>query len=315
MSVATVGLKALFGEHSLGLGCMGLSGLFGRVAPEAARGTIHRALEVGIRHFDTAELYGPFVNEEIVADALRGRQEEIVVATKVGYRFEGKKRVGLDGRPESLRIAVEGCLRRLQRECIDLLYLHRQDPAVPFEDSIAALGRLVSEGKARGIGLSAVDADTVARASRVASIAVVQNEYSLLCRDADKGLLPTLEGAGIGFVAYSPLARGMLSAGARTAAYLPEGDYRRSDIRFDPEPFARVQRHMAQVKEIATGRQISVEVVAIAWLLNRGLVAIPGCRTSDQVETIFRATQIRLRPEEMQVLDALSTQGSAGWEN
>lgn len=299
-------MDALFGQTRLGLGCMGLSGLFGPVERGHAIATVHHAIELGIRHFDTAELYGPFVNETILAEALHRRQDNVTVATKVGYRFEEGKRVGLDGRPENLRGAVEGCLRRLKRETIDLLYLHRQDPGVPIEESIGALSKLVSEGKAISLGLSAVDERSVARASRISPIAAVQNEYSLLSRDIETHLLPALNKEGVVCIAYSPLARGLISDGARDTTKLVKGDYRQFDMRFEPDRFDTFQRSLSGMQQIANSRQMPLEAVAIAWLLQQGVAVLPGCRTPVQLDSVLCALQIQLCPGEMQILEHLS---------
>jgi len=300
----------LFGEARLGLGCMALSGLFGHVDRRSAIRTIHHALELGVRHFDTAELYGPYVNEEVLAEALASSVGRAVVATKVGYRLIDGKIAGLDSRPDSLRLAVEGSLRRLRRDRIDLVYQHRQDPAVPVEEAIGALARLQAEGKIGGIGLSAIDRVTLARAGAVATIAAVQNEYSLLHREPECALLGAVADSATAFVAYSPLARGLLSGTARSWPQQASDDYRRSDERFAPDRLAAITDAAAVLHDIAANRQVAVPVVALSWLLgrSRNLAVIPGCRSVAQVTLAIEAVSFELSAEECKRLEALIRQ-------
>ncbi|MDR3529924.1 MAG: aldo/keto reductase [Rhodopila sp.] len=291
----------------LGLGCMALTGLFGHVHRRSAIRTIHHALEIGVRHFDTAELYGPYVNEEILAEALASQLDRPVVATKVGYKLVEGKIVGLDSRPASLRAAVEGSLRRLRRDRIDLVYQHRQDPAVPVEEAIGELARLQAEGKIGGIGLSAIDSATFARAKVVTAIAAVQNEYSLLHREPECNLLATMTGSQTTFVAYSPLARGLLAGTARSWPQQAPGDYRRSDERFAPDRLVAITDAAAVLHAIAANRQVAASVVALSWLLNRSrnVAVIPGCKSPAQVSLAKEAVQFELSAEERVRLEAM----------
>ncbi len=302
----------LFGESRLGLGCMALSGLFGHVERKEAIRTIHRAIELGIRHFDTAELYGPYIGEEILGEALGARPEKAIVATKVGYKiFDGKK-VGLDSRPMSLRLAVEGSLRRLRRDRIDLVYQHRQDPAVPIEDAIGTLAKLRSEGKIGKVGLSAIDGATLARASAIVKIAAVQNEYSLLHRESAKEILGEIESSSTAFVAYSPLARGLLSETARVWTEQASDDYRRQDVRFSPERLAVIRAATKSLHKIAAERQVAVPIIALSWLLSKSpnLAILPGCKSLAQVSVVVEATKFSLHANEIDLLDGLAVEGS-----
>lgn len=297
----------LFGEGRLGLGCMGLSGLFGQVDGRTAVRTIHRALELGVQHFDTAELYGPYVNEELLAKALATWRGKLVVATKVGYKLIDGKIAGLDSRPEALRHAVEGSLRRLRRDRIDLVYQHRQDPAVPVEDAVGALARLQSEGKIIRIGLSAVDGKTLARAAAICPISAVQNQYSLIHRDKAEELLAFATASSTAFVAFSPLARGLLSGTTRSWPRLNSGDYRLSDERFAPERHDAIMDASAALNDIAAHRQVAAPAVALSWLLSRSsnLAVIPGCKSPTQVDMAIQALQLTLNAHELNLLDAI----------
>jgi len=298
---------ALFGQDRLGLGCMALTGLFGPVAPATAIATLHRALDEGVRHFDTAELYGPYANETLVAGALSTRRETVSIATKVGYRLIEGRMAGLDGRPEALRRAVEGSLRRLGRERLDLLYLHRVDPAVPIEESVGALEGLRLEGKVHALGLSAVDRPTLDRARAVADISAVQNEQSLLQRTngPDTVLAP---GSSTTFVAYSPLARGLLAGPVLAGPARDMRDYRRSDPRLAPDRLEALYHSILPLTEIAAASEVEPAVIALAWLLLRAPQAamVVGCRTPEQVTSMIRAGTLRLAAEEVVRLDGIA---------
>ena len=297
----------LFGPNRLGLGCMALTGLFGPVEPATAIATLHRALDEGVRHFDTAELYGPYANETLVARALSTRRESVSIATKVGYRLIEGRMAGLDGRPEALRRAVEGSLRRLGRERLDLLYLHRVDPAVPIEESVGALEALRVEGKVHALGLSAVDQSTLDRACAVADINAVQNEQSLLQR---KNGPETVLGPGSStiFVAYSPLARGLLAGPVLAGPARDARDYRRSDPRLTPGRLEALYHSLLPLTEIAAAREVEPVVIALAWLLRRAphAAVVVGCRTPEQVTAIRRAGTLRLAAEEAVRLDGIA---------
>ena len=223
---------------ALGLGCMGMSQSYGAADEAESLATLDRALELGVDFFDTAEVYGPFTNEELLGRALAGRRERVVLATKFGWRIEDGKSVGVDSRPERIRAAVEGSLGRLRTDRIDLLYQHRVDPAVPIEEVVGTMSRLVEEGKARFLGLSEAGEETIRRAHAVHPISALQSEYSLWERNLEERIVPALRELGIGLVPFSPLGRGFLSGTAKPAEEYPEGDFRRGDPRFQGENFA-----------------------------------------------------------------------------
>jgi aryl-alcohol dehydrogenase-like predicted oxidoreductase len=287
---------------------MGLTGLFGKVDRRTAIKTIHHALDCGVRHFDTAELYGPYVNEELLAEALTSSVPQPVIATKVGYRLVDGKIAGIDGHPASLRRAVEGSLHRLRRDRIDLVYQHRQDPAIPVEEAIGALTELQSEGKIGDIGLSTVDGPTLARARTTTFIACVQNEYSILNRKSEQDALQEAKQAGIAFVAYSPLARGILSGCARNWMELSEDDYRKSDRRFSPDQLEGINRSLAPLHEIAANHGTIPSAVALAWLNSRAenIAVIPGCKSPAQMSAAVEAMQLKLSADEVVQLEAMT---------
>lgn len=286
---------------------MALTGLFGHVDRGVAIRTIHHAMDMGVRHFDTAELYGPYENEEVLAEALAVKPDAAVVATKVGYRLVDGKIAGLDSRPKSLRQAVEGSLRRLRRDRIDLVYQHRQDPNVPVEEVVGTLVRLQTEGKIGGIGLSAIDSATFVRATTVSPIAAVQNEYSLLQREPERDLLVTLAGSDTALVAYSPLARGLLTGTARHWDQQAKDDYRRSDERFAPDGLAIITTAVAALHDIAAKHNVAPTVVALSWLLSKSLnvAVIPGCKSPAQVSLAINAAQFELSAEEAEHLETV----------
>ncbi len=290
----------------IGLGCMGMSHLYtGHSRDEASSiRTIHRALDLGVSHIDTAELYGPFTNEELVGRALVGRRDSVVLATKFGLMSHVGNAGPVDSSAASIRIAIEGSLRRLQSDHIDLYYQHRVDPAVPIEDVIGTLSELIAEGKIRHIGLSEAGRETIRRAHAVHPIAALQSEYSLWSRDADDGTLDLLRELGIGFVPYSPLNRGLLAGTLRTRDQLEETDWRLTNPRFLP---GAIESNVAIVEEIA---EIGGEVgatpaqVSLAWLLAQGddWSPIPGTIRIDHLEEDLGALDVTLSPEQVQRL-------------
>ena len=290
----------------IGLGCMGMSHLYtGHSRDEASSiRTIHRALELGVTHIDTAELYGPFTNEELVGRALVGRRDSVVLATKFGLMSHVGNAGPVDSSAASIRIAVEGSLTRLQTDHIDLYYQHRVDPAVPIEDVIGTLSELIAEGKIRHIGLSEAGRETIRRAHAVHPIAALQSEYSLWSRDADDGTLDLLRELGIGFVPYSPLNRGLLAGTLRTRDQLEETDWRLTNPRFLP---GAIESNVAIVEEIA---EIGGEVgatpaqVSLAWLLAQGddWSPIPGTIRIDHLEEDLGALDVTLSAEQVQRL-------------
>ena len=287
----------------IGLGCMGMSHLYtGHSRDEASSiRTIHRALELGVTHIDTAELYGPFTNEELVGRALVGRRDSVVLATKFGLMSHVGNAGPVDSSAASIRIAIEGSLRRLQSDHIDLYYQHRVDPAVPIEDVIGTLSELIAEGKIRHIGLSEAGRETIRRAHAVHPIAALQSEYSLWSRDADDGTLDLLRELGIGFVPYSPLNRGLLAGTLRTRDQLEETDWRLTNPRFLP---GAIESNVTIVEEIA---EIGGEVgatpaqVSLAWLLAQGddWSPIPGTIRVDHLEEDLGALDVTLSTEQV----------------
>jgi aryl-alcohol dehydrogenase-like predicted oxidoreductase len=300
---------------AIGLGCMGMSQSYGAADEKESLATIHRALELGLDFFDTAEVYGPFVNEELLGRALKGRREQAVIATKFGFRIQNGKRQGTDSRPEYIREVIEQSLRRLQTDYIDLLYQHRVDPTVPIEDVAGTVGELVQAGKVRYFGLSEASEKTIRRAHAVHPVAALQSEYSLWERNLEPQIIPLLRELGIGLVPFSPLGRGFLTGTTQRAEDYPEGDFRRGDPRFQGENFDANVRAASLVKEIAERKGAKPGQVALAWLLQNGedVVPIPGTKRRSYLEENVAAANLQLDAEEMTQLDeALSPEAIAG---
>lgn len=286
---------------------MALTGIYGPVPREDAIAVIRRALDLGVDHFDTAELYGPYANEELLANALGPGCSDVRIATKFGYRLEGGKIAGLDSSREVIRRSVEGSLRRLRRERIDLLYQHRPDPRVPVEDVVATMAELVAEGKVTELGLSATNGVTLERARAIHPIAAVQNAYSLIDRAAEADVLPALHDYHTALVAYSPLARGILAGDAIPAERRATTDYRSFDPRFLGTSLASLKHALSPLWEIAERHGAPPAAIAIAWVLSRGpdVHAIPGARTTGQLIANLQAIRIRLSDKERLRLDSI----------
>lgn len=298
----------------IGLGAMGMSAFYtgaGRADAESIR-TIHRALDLGVTHLDTAEVYGPYVNEELVGRAIKGRRDEVVLATKFGL-VSHTGRPGLDGTPANIRAAVDGSLRRLGTDHIDLYYQHRIDPSTPVEETMGALSALVAAGKVRHVGLSEASAATIRRAHAVHPVSAVQTEYSLWTRDPETEVLPTLRELGIGLVPYSPLGHGFLTGDIRSLDGLDATDWRRTNPRFTGANFTRNLRIIDEVGEIAVDVGATPAQVALAWLLaqGEGIAPIPGTKRVDRLQENSAADGIRLTAGHLARLNGLAPASGA----
>jgi len=298
---------------ALGLGCMGMSQSYGTPDDVESIATIHRALELGVTFFDTAEVYGPFKNEELLGRALKGRRERAVIATKFGFNIDTANKVnGTNSRPEHVMKVAEACLRRLDTGYIDLFYQHRVDPAVPIEDTVGAMARLVDQGKVRYLGLSEAGARTIRRAHAVHPISALQSEYSLWERNLEGEILSTLRELRIGLVPFSPLGRGFLTGQAPRPEATPDTDFRRQDPRFAGENYDRNLRLVEIVRSVASSKRVLPAQVALAWLLQQGtdIVPIPGTKRRSYLEENVAAVAIALTPQELATLASIGAPGS-----
>ncbi len=304
---------------AVGIGCMpmikGGNIVYGEADEDESIRTIHKAIEMGVTFFDTAQIYGPFSNEELVGQAIKGKRDGLVIASKFGFRFEGNEITGVDGTATNARASVEGSLKRLGVEVIDLFYQHRVDPAVPIEDTVGGLADLVKEGKIRHIGLSEAGPETLAKAAAVAPITALQSEYSLWERDIEHGILPVCREHGIGFVPYSPLGRGFLTGAFKSIDDLPKDDWRHNDPRYQGDNFAKNLELVEVIRGVADRHNASLAQVALAWLLAQGedIVPIPGVKRRMTMEDSVGAADITLSADDLKTLSqAAPIGGTAG---
>ena len=294
----------------LGLGTMGMSAFYSGAGSDDAESTrtIRRALELGVTFFDTAEMYGPFINEELLGAALGADRDSVVIATKGGtLQHLGDGSYGFDGRPENLRIALEGSLKRLGTDHVDLYYQHRMDPTVPIEETVGAFAEFIAEGKILGYGLSEAAPERIRTAHAVHPVTAIQTEYSLWSRDPEAELLPLLRELGIGFVPYSPLGRGFLTGAIRSVDTLDENDFRRNNPRFEGENLAENLKIVEAVEAVATEAGATPAQVALAWILaqGEGIAPIPGTKRVSRLEENVAADAVILTPEQVAALSAL----------
>lgn len=314
MKIKSLGSQGLV-TSSIGLGCMGVSEFYGEANDAESIKTIHRAFELGITFFDTADMYGPFKNEILVGKAISSFRDEITLATKFGIvRNPGNPQVrGFNGRPEYVKSACEASLKRLNVDVIDLYYLHRKDPNTPIEETVGAMGELVKEGKVKAIGLSEVNIETLLKAHEIYPITALQSEYSLWSREPEEEIIPACKEMNIAFVAYSPLGRGFLTGQIKKFDDFEEGDYRRNSPRFQEENFNKNQELVKQIENIALEKECTASQLALAWVLAQGdfIFPIPGTKKIKYVEENAEATEIKLSSEELEQINKVFPENAA----